>query len=198
MPLRTRIFIVFSVIVLAVLVISLVLIIGPKKILQGGKTDTDQTATDSPAGSDIIYVVDSNGNTVAVTPAQYTVAPATTEETDKNSAKQTARIFIERYGSYSTDNKGQNIVEIKSLTTDALYSKLSVNISSTTGAVFKGVTTKVITNNLSYYSAGSAQADMYVMRDQNDNGAKTSLQQAVSVEMVKLNSKWLVSDFTWK
>jgi len=200
MPLRTRIFIIVSVLVLIILAISISLLLIQRKAKKTVDQPTD-IITQTDQGAQVIdsgvIVVDSQGN--LVTSTQY-VAPVTSElEAQKNAAKQTARIFIERYGSYSTDNKQQNIKEVKSLVSASLWQELSAKIGSgsASGGDFLGVTTKVIAIRFAKWDATSATINVSTVRTETKNNSTKNTQQDAVVYVEKNNNNWMVSKFDW-
>jgi hypothetical protein len=192
MSLRARIFIIVSIIVFLILGISIFLIVRNKN-----KNTEPQTGT--PNGDTI-----ENGQTGSQTsvgaqaPAGLPAKTATPLEAEKNSVAQLAKFFVERYGTYSSDNNFQNIKEVEDFVTPALWSKISaqMNVKSSTGS-FVGVTTKVISTDLTAWSGTTATVELKMMRNEEKNGVVSTRYQNATVEMVKTDGVWLADKLVW-
>jgi hypothetical protein len=194
MPLRARLFIIISLIVFVILSISIFLVIRSKKIKNTATPATVQTTTDLNSSQSVI---DQNGS--VITSTQAVIKTLTTEEVEKNSVRQMAKIFIERYSSYSTDNKYQNIIEVKSLCSQSLYTEISAIMNSTQTGSFFGVTTQVLSSKITAWdkTAGTAGVEIRTKRTEEKNGATSVYYQDATVEMTKASSGWLVNKFKW-
>jgi len=128
-----------------------------------------------------------------------------------NSVDQTiffsARNFAERYSSFSSDSAGQNIVEIKSLTTQTLLKDLQTEINQKTETGFYSVSSKALKVdilNSTDAEAGSAElAEANVMvslqrTEIKDNQAPFVFNQNLALKLIKSGDKWLVSEAMWQ
>lgn len=193
MSLRARIFIITSIVVLLILSVSLFLYVRGK------------SKTNAPISNDVSLVNTSTAETVLPSgqiatdvPTGLPVKTVTSLEAEKNGVEQLAKTFVERYGSYSTDNDSQNIKESQDLVTRALWTKISASISSPKlNQEFYGITTKVIRAELSNWSDAKALVTLQTARTEDKNGAVVSRYQAVTVEMVKENGIWLANSIVW-
>lgn len=199
MSLRTRIFIIISLIVLVILGISILAWVFGKK---DGAVNPDENKTPAqqanlPAGT-VLY----NGAPVVVAPAEQGLKPRpiTTLETEQNSVRQLARIFTERYNSYSSDADFQNIREVQDLVTDALWAQISGPLSgnSPVSANFVGVTASVIGTELAAWQNGAAKVILKTVLVEEKNGVKSTRQRTANVELIKSSGKWLVDKFVWE
>ena len=124
--LRTRLIVVATMIILVILGISVGIMVFFKKQPAAPETATGPTST-----------IDSTNFSSQITPKPTvvppgsTVKPATTEDTLRNAAKQMAKIFIERYGTYSSDAEYANIRELQGLVTADLWKVLEKTIGTT-------------------------------------------------------------------
>ena len=189
--LRARIFIIISLAVFIILAISIALIVFKK---QSGESPAEET----PINENIID--ETNFPSQIMTPSTVipfgaTVKPPTTEEMMKNSAKQTAKIFIERYGTYSTDNNSENIYAVQSIVTLSLWQDISRHIGTPPSAVFVGVTTNVVAINVVEFSADNAKVEMSVQRITTRGSSTEKTNEKTSVRLVKTNDVWLVDSF---
>lgn len=190
MSLRTRIFIIISIAILLILGVSILLVVL-------GKKKSGETIETPP------QIID-QANIETYQPAQpgipdgLPVKEPTPLEVEQNWAKQTAEIFVERYGSYSTDNNYQNIKDVQSLVTSEFWTKLSAKMAAPVPKEFYGVTVKVITNSLTDWKDNSATMEMRAIRTELKNGQTINSYKNASVSMVKQDEKWLVNSLVWK
>lgn len=202
LSLRARLFIIISLIVLVILGISIFLIIRSKQPVGG------ETATTTVVNGGTVNVIDSsnfNYNPNLTTPLaggevpQGTpIKPATSLEAEQNAVRQLAKIFVERYNSYSTDNNFQNIIDVKELVTPELWQTLSAKIGKTPPVgSFVGVTTKVFTTELKDWGGKSAVVSLSTAISEEKNKVFSDRQQDLVVELVKTGDSWLVAKFQW-
>jgi hypothetical protein len=192
MSLRARIFILISIVVLFILGISIFLIVRNKNKNAEPQTGapTDNTVNGGQTG----------GQTTVgdQAPAGLPAKTANPLEAEKNGASQLAKVFVERYGTYSTDNNFENIKEVETFVTPAFWSKISapMNAKSSTQS-FVGVTTKVISLELTSWSDTAATVELKTMRTEEKNGAVSVRYQNATVDMVKIGGVWLVDKLVW-
>ncbi|MBI5729270.1 MAG: hypothetical protein HY983_03480 [Candidatus Magasanikbacteria bacterium] len=202
MSLRTRLFIIISIVVLFVLGVSVFLVVSSKKkAVAPGTTDGQPGA---PAGSDVI----DNSNfdqsrlpgatpPAAPAPANLPIKPSTALEVEQNAAKQIAKIFVERYNTFSTDNNLQNIREVEELVTPTLWKKLSARLGSTTPAPFYMViTTQAFSTSIADWQDATAQVTIQTNKTTQKNGAITTARETITVTMTKLGNSWLVDSYS--
>lgn len=194
MSLRARIFIIVSIIVLLILGVSMILIVRSRN-----KTNLPQTTvpTDNTGAVNNEQVI---GQVVTgtVIPEGLPAKTATPIEAEKNGVIQLAKVFVERYGTYSTDNNFQNIREVETIVSRSLWSKISAPITAKTSTQsFVGMTTKVISMDLADWSDTAATIELKTIRTEEKNGIVTTRYQNATVQMLKANSSWLVDKFVW-
>lgn len=194
LPLRTRIFIAASVVALAVLSISLILLIQAKKrraAVSTAPAGEVQNSGGVQAVNDVLRPATSD-ITRAAPPKQATAA-----EVEQNGALQLAIIFIERYYSYSTDNNFQNIREVETLVTPELWKKLSARLSAPASAEFSAATTAALSSELKVWGSETAQIYLKVVKITESGGASARSYQGAMVTLSKRGGKWLVDSFQW-
>ena len=194
MSLRARIFIIISIFVIFILGISIFLVVRNKNKSAEPQTVTPTDSTASQNG------VQPNGQILVgdQAPAGLPAKTATPLEAEKNGAVQLAKVFVERYGTYSSDNNFQNIKEVEALVTPALWSKISAPMNAKTStASFVGVTTKVISLELTAWSDTAATVELKTTRIEEKNGAVSTRYQNATVEMVKTGGVWLADKLVW-
>ena len=190
MPLRTRIFILVTLIVLIVLGVSLLLVV---KI--GKKPTVTSPVNKSSAGFNQGNVV-IPGTSATIIPQNVVVAPATSDEVTENTVRQLAKIFVERFNTYSSDGIYQNIRDVQTMVTDDYWKKISLPLtrSLTPPATFVALTTKVMAITSSNVQSTMA---LVILRAQKTgtNGAVSSDSYAnYNVSLVKSGSHWLIAN----
>jgi len=187
--LRQRIFIISSVVVLIILVIAILLLLNyrNKKAGLNGEGSTSTTETSLPP----------IGQQPTIIPEGIKPKVLTTLEAEKNAAKQIAKIFMERYGSYSTDNSFQNIREVQMLVSQNLWTKLSAMIkNSSNNQAFVGVTSKAAMSDIKEWGEDTAKISVGVSKEEKRADKITTYFETYTVGMVKENGSWLVDSFT--
>ncbi|MFA6547645.1 MAG: hypothetical protein WCT11_01720 [Candidatus Magasanikbacteria bacterium] len=198
LSLRARIFIIISLIVLVILGISLFLLVRAKK-------QAATTAGQPVAGENLPVA---NGlPAVAPTPVtdvsgNIKVNPVSSVETQKNAAEQIAKIFFERYNSYSSESQYQNVRDVQALVSKSYWTQLSAKLPSVktvqnTVAPFSSTITKAYSSKLSSWSEQSAIVDLQVKILEERNGIVGNRDQQATVYLVKDGQNWLVDKFEW-
>jgi hypothetical protein len=194
MSLRTRLLIIIGAIILVGGIIAGILVIRSRSHKPAGEGAENQTQNQASTNSETAPLT---GQAPTTIPAGLPIKQMSAAEAEQNGVKQLGRIFVERYGTYSTDNQGQNIQEVKGLVTPELWQKIAPK-STTPATDFVGVTTQVVTMDVSTFSASEAKLSFRTVRTQLKGGQTTSTQQAITLTMVKKDANWLVSDFAWQ
>lgn len=107
-----------------------------------------------------------------------------------------SRFFVERYGSFSTGAMWQNIYDIKSVVTDAMWidlEKLTKSNSATNADL--SLSTKVL--SLALLSQNESSATVLVKTQKKETADEFSrvYYQDISLDLQKLDTNWLVADF---
>lgn len=193
LSLRARLFIIISLVVLFILGVSLLLIINrtkPTPVVAPGANE--QTGTISVNNG---ITLAQNGVTVAP-PSGAVIKPTTPLEAEQNAVKQLARIFLERYNTYSTDNDYQNITDVQELVTPEMWAKISARMKTApTAGSFIGVTTNVISVDLGDWAADKAMVVLKTNSIEEKNSVVSSTYQTVQVFLVKTDNSWLIEKF---
>ena len=183
-----------TVVVLLILAVSIALVVMSKK---------KQAATQTSAPTTTVNQIDATnfpaqiGTPTTVIPSGAVTKQPTTEEALKNAAKQIAKIFAERYGSYSSDASGDNVRSIEPLATADLWKVLSRRLASDYKGEFVGVTTKVVAANITAYTDSAATVAMNCLRTTTKGDVTDKTNQAVTVKLVRSGDTWLVDDIKW-
>ncbi len=197
LSLRARIFIIVSLIVLAILGISVFLLVRSKKTVS--TNNQPNTTNNLPSGSELSVVAP-----IVVTNVSNNikVEPMSSEETQKNAAEQIAKIFFERFNSYSSESQYQNIRDVQTLVSKSYWSQLSTKLPSTKPASnvvapFSSTITKAYSSKLSQWSDVAAVVDLQVKITEEKNNLVSNRDQQAKVYLINENGSWLVDKFEW-
>lgn len=194
--LRARIFIITSVIVLLILGISIGLLLFSRS----------RQAPASPPAAPIVDTTSGATNTLPIitaplktevqdtVPTGIPVKERTPTEVTQGAVKQFAKIFIERYTTYSTDSNFQNIRDVEELVTPRLWSILSAKLATPPASTaFTGVTTQAIMVTLLDWQDTAATLEIKT-RQVTTKGASASATTYVTykVRLEKQANAWLV------
>jgi hypothetical protein len=132
--------------------------------------------------------------------AVVTSTPQTVSvEIEKKGVERFARVFTEIYGSFSSDNNYQNILDVRSLATEQLWAKIKPPAAAKPPSTsFVGVTTNVVVTKLITWNETSATIEVEALRTETKAGKTTTFNQKATVGLVKQGSFWLVDSFLWK
>jgi len=150
----------------------------------------------------------------AVTPAKTTPGVTTSVKTTPTPAAGTpvsaaaasagtvARVFVERFGSYSTESGYTNIDDVMTLTTADLQGRLQSLLESAQKEAqsdYYGVSTRLMASKTELSSETAVTFKISTQRQESfDSPANTSVRyQDIRVVLNKSGENWLVSDFTW-
>lgn len=197
MSLRTRIFIVASALIVVVLAVTLILWNNTRQ--KGGKGNT--TTSTSVNDTSGFKVIDANNFTTVTTPVvderSVPRRQNSPEEASNQAILQLAKIFVERYGTYSSDNNFQNIKEVRELVTNALWTVIKPG-DSKKPAGFVGVTTQAIMGEFVKKNASDAIVKVKTIRIEQRDGKVSNFQQVGVVTLVKQGQVWLVDKIVWE
>jgi hypothetical protein len=198
MSLRARLFIIVSLVAIVILAVSLILWNNARqKRLAGGGSSTSTSVNDTSSFKVIDannFDIPSNPSTSAVSGGQVTLTP---EQIADQSLEQLAKIFVERYGTYSSDNNFQNIKEVQDMVTPALWALIKPTDVKRSGG-FVGVTTQAITSEFVKKNAGEVIVKVKTVRIEEKNNKISNLQQSGVVTLIKQGSGWLIDKIVWE
>ena len=195
---RAKVFIIVSVVIFVFLAVSVFLIYSAKKKEAAAPTGQGQTTTPAVMDSENFNPDAIGTKPLLQAPAGTPVAPLTTAEAWKNASRQMAKIFTERYGTFSTDNESANIRELESQVTPSFWRVISGKIKPSAGGEFYGVTTVVAASDFVDYSDTAAKISVTTQRTETKGTAVSGKNQKAEVSLVKSGSQWLVDGFEWK
>ena len=155
------------------------------------RKNESETANTEPKTTTTEVVTDTATETPTA-PAPITHATATT----------VARIFVERFGSYSTDVDYANVTDVLPMVTDSLKTQLqdiAEDARKTADDSYYGVSTNVIKITTDKTSDTATTLTVKTQREEafGSPSNTTVRYQDIRVEFVKVGEDWLVDSFTW-
>lgn len=128
------------------------------------------------------------------------------QEVVELSAATIGTIFVERFGSYSTESNLANIEDVLPLTTEKYRQELTQLISNVRAAgpssQYYGVTTRVVTSSATNTNIEIGTATLTILTQREETIGEltnTSLKyQSIIVEMQKVGDDWRVDDAIWQ
>lgn len=122
-------------------------------------------------------------------PTQPVPNPANPDETY---AKQSARIFVERFWSYSNQNDNQHINDALALSVDSMHSWIDSQAKEQS-LQYSGVTTEVLSSRILSYSTLAATVEIGARQTTRGSGGEETKNIIAKVDLVKTGEQWLVS-----
>jgi hypothetical protein len=121
------------------------------------------------------------------------------------SASTVARIFIERFGSYSSETDFANVDDVMKLATPSYQDELEILVEGyrrqfDENSAYAGISTQVIT--IKTVSESDTEATFLITTQREEslgNPGNTTLRyQDAEVTVVKSGDDWLINALTWK
>ncbi len=117
-------------------------------------------------------------------------------------ASTIARVFVERFGSFSNHGDYENVDAVMDIATSSLQSRLEDLAEDASGdgnAVYYGVSTYVISITQIEVSDTQEVLEVLTQREESiESPENTSVKyQTIEVTLVKEGEEWLVDDFEW-
>ncbi len=128
----------------------------------------------------------------------------TPEQQSAASAETVAKVFAERYGSYSSESEAFNLEDLLPLTTNTFGSELRGQIdrlrASTSGVEYYGVSTRVLNATVASMSDTQASYTVLTQREEAKGSVgNTSVRyQTLKLILEKSGEQWLVASAVWE
>jgi len=118
---------------------------------------------------------------------------------DKAVLQQTARYFVEIFGSYSSDNNFQNLKDLQTLMTSTYWAKWEKDLETITSNTTYSVWSQAMNSVIDSYSANSAMVTVLCKRGERQSKSEKEniFYQSAQVNLVKVNNIWLVDKVVW-
>lgn len=185
--LRQRIFITISVVV-GLLIVFLLLYYfvfktesRPRQILDSflGVSSPTSDETGSTSGQDAENII-----------------PVFGEYSPEVYAKQLARIFVERFATFSNQNNNQHIEDVWEMSTPLMQKWLETQKLSP-ALIYQGQTTRVIASRTLSFTNNEVVVLVETQQELEQNNEKQVVQRSGRVELVKVGEDWKVDGFYW-
>ncbi|MBI5222115.1 MAG: hypothetical protein HY980_01290 [Candidatus Magasanikbacteria bacterium] len=196
LDIRKRIFIIASVVIGFILAMTLLFRFALNK---GGAEETaapvGETASESvttPSGG-------SPASSGGVTPAPE-VKPEVFVPVEKSRdiyAKQIARLFVERFTTYSNQNNNTHIDDVLALATSQMGKWIETQTVKA-AAEYQGVTTKVIAASLLNISDNGASVKVDTQQIESNADGQETTYRSGTVDLVDVDGEWKVGGFYWE
>lgn len=137
--------------------------------------------------------------------AEPTKEPQTKEQAQTVSASTVAGVFVERFGSYSSESDLENIEDVLPLATDNYRQELEALIEKIRAQgrsdSYYGVTTRVLSKKQVSMDvdAGTAVYEVLTQREESQGSAQDSKvsYQSIRIELKQEGDVWLIDSATW-
>ncbi len=129
------------------------------------------------------------------------VTMVTQADRDKTEMQNLARFFIEMLGSYSSDAKFQNVIDLKPIMTFKMQSwadSFIVRNLENFENQDERITTSVFKSEILSYESRYARVLFETRREKIENGETEIYNQDAEVKLVKIGDEWLVDSVEWK
>lgn len=126
--------------------------------------------------------------------------PAIDYSAYETTASTIARVFVERFGSFSNQADYENIVSVKSIATNSLQSQLESIMSKEQDTdVYYGISTRVLSINEVSTTDTEEILEVMTQREESiESPANATIRyQTIKLTLVKVGSSWLVDSFEW-
>ncbi|MCF6276260.1 MAG: hypothetical protein L3J07_00230 [Candidatus Magasanikbacteria bacterium] len=125
-----------------------------------------------------------------------TVEDMPPQNPEEVSAKQTARLFVERFQTYSNQNDNKHIDDVIHLVTDSMAvwvraQKVDKSLD------YEGVTTQILASNVSNLESSSVTVNIEARQTVENSEGENTEQKSGRIELVKVSGEWKVSGFFW-
>ncbi|EKE06255.1 MAG: hypothetical protein ACD_19C00027G0004 [uncultured bacterium] len=184
---RKRLFIIIGLVSFVIIAIVLVIL-----FLTKDKVNNTESVVETPQEN--IDNTTNNGNQNNTNkPTVKELPPQNPEEV---SAKQVARLFVERFETYSNQNDNSHIDDVLFLVTDSMVSWVKEQ-SLQQSSDYQGVTTQVLASNVSDLTSKSATVNIEAWQTVENSEGTVSLQKSGEINLVKVGTEWKVDGFYW-
>ena len=125
------------------------------------------------------------------------------EEPHQELASTISRTFVERFGSYSTDGGYSNVEDVMAIATPSLAVRLqdlAEEARDDAGDEYYGISTRVISTKTISETDDATTLEIVTQRTESvgSPGNSTTFYQTITLNLVRDDLTWLVSDFFWE
>lgn len=185
LTLRQRIFAISGVTIAIVLIIVLGLIYRSKQV------DPDEVISDTE-----VFDVEISETGSEEFFEQPPVEIPSDVDPDELLAKQVARIFVERFTTYSNQNDNAHIADALELSTESMQQWIKTQTLNNSNE-YQGVTTRVLSNSVTSIDDVNAVIEIAAQQEQRSATESVIVQKTGRVELTKIGETWLVQGLFW-
>lgn len=191
---KQRTFLIIALVVLLVLILGLVYYFYSQPDSVSQQKDTSETTTQKKQPDQEIREATTETGT---TQQEETAERQIEETTPETTAKQTARIFVERFASRSSQNDNQHLESIYSMVTEDMRSWAEEQTVEQTRD-YSGQTTEVVASDVEKIQEDQATIIVQVQQTRTEDGEEKTLQKEGRVELIKEEGSWKVDGLYWE
>ncbi|OGH64100.1 MAG: hypothetical protein A2821_02300 [Candidatus Magasanikbacteria bacterium RIFCSPHIGHO2_01_FULL_41_23] len=199
MTLRKRIFIINIIVTAIILAIFLYLVYGRES--DTSIITSDSESETSPTAPKTITNQDKTNITKPAIAKPILALPAYSEELY---VRQLAKIFVERFASYSTQNDNNNITDSLDLATVSMQTWMKTQLKPGSRD-YEGVVTQVLASSVKEKTASSATVDLQIQQNFEQKTAtavgatqKEMRQKKGTVKLLKIGDQWKIDGLYWE
>lgn len=144
-----------------------------------------------------------NVNVVVINTNTASNQNTNTAPNDELTITRLANLFVERFGSFSTEAKYQNLIDLKPYMTTTMQTWVDTTVAGQSQAAptgYTSVTARVLSTTVVSQTAAAAELTISTRRTEEGdttNSAKTYYQD-ITVKMVKSGDDWKVDSALWQ
>lgn len=140
----------------------------------------------------------SESEVIAPQPVQDVARTVTPGSADQGIvAKQAARIFVERFSTYSTQNENAHIAAVAALVTPSMWDWVQNQGQDQSLRSYTGVITEVIASTLTEFTADTATVSLQARQVLESETDISNRAREGRVVLVRTGNNWLVDAFYW-
>lgn len=130
------------------------------------------------------------------TPGGEELPPPVQKTSDELRAEQTARVFVERFSTYSNQNDNVHIEDALTMATAKMATWINTQAVAQE-SVYAGQTTRVITTVVNVLTNNSAKIGVTAQQVQQSDTGTNTVYRTGKVLLVKQGDGWLVDGLFW-
>lgn len=194
--LRQRLFLIMSVIIGALLIIVLIILAITRRDTPVGPIQETSPQVDTTDDTPLVY--DPTLNLTPVVGGGESLSPGlANEDTTSRYVRQRAIDFVERFLSYSNQNRNSHISDVLPFVTADMAGWVETKTQAYS-PLYEGSTTHVIVSRVESIDASTATVHIEAQQVLEHQGEpSTRVYHTGRVELVAVNSDWLIDGLYW-
>lgn len=119
------------------------------------------------------------------------------EKNEITAIKKTAKVFVEFYGTYALPSSLSNVESLKSLVSNAFYTKMQAQKTMLAKEPSQRMVTEALAVKIVSNEENRAEVEVTTLRAKTLNGTKETWRQKMTLTLVQSNGTWLVDNASW-